>query len=369
MLALCAAHVKEEVIVVKQNAGIDVSKDTFDVAFSYLTADFKTVVVSTRKFSSTAKGFQQLQDWVKGKQQHESAVHFTMEATGVYYEGLAYFLHEKGHLVHVCCAKCKHVVLPNKAHRYAQSLGLKSKTDKIDSRTLAQMLALCAAHVGLERELRLWLPVSPSLLALKQLTRERDALVRCKTDVANQLHAYRHQAKPNKATIVRSKKTISFLEGQITQIDKDIKTFACTVPSTRVNKDKELKTKMDFLLSIPGIGLVSATTIVAETNGFATFESIKQLTSYAGLDVKISESGTWKGKSKISKQGNSHIRKVLYMPALSKIVHDKKTKLFYERLKEKKGVGMIAVVAIMRKLLGLMYTLWKKEEIYKDETQ
>ena len=123
---------------------------------------------------------------------------------------------------------------------------------------------------------------------------------------------------------------------------------------------------MEYLLSIR---MVTATSIVAETNGFAAITSIKQLTSYAGLDVKISESGNWKGKSKISKQGNSRIRKAVYMPALSKIRKDKQTKLFYERLKEKKGVGMVAVVAVGRKLLGLMFSLWKREEMYQDASE
>jgi transposase len=329
--------------VIKQNVGIDVSKDTIDVAFSNLTADFRTVIVSTRKFSNTAKGFKQLQEWANGKRQPGGTVHFTMEATGVYYESLSYFLYEQeGYRVHV--------VLPNRVYKYIQSLGLKSKTDKIDACVLAQM--------GLEREMRQWQPVSPSLLGLKQLTRERDALVRNKTNVSNQLHAYSHQGKPNKETIARSKKLISFLDRQIKQIEKDIKSF--------VDRDKELKTKMEYLLSIPGVGMVSATVIVAETNGFAAIESIKQLTSYAGLDVRISESGKWKGKSTISKRGNSHIRKAVYMPSLSKIRKDKETKQFYERLKDKKGVGMIALIAVGRKLLGLMYTLWKKEEMFMD---
>lgn len=335
-----------KVEVIKQNVGIDVSKDHIDVAFSNLTADFRIVVVSTRKFSNTAKGFKQLQDWVNRKKCPDMAVHFTMEATGVYYEGLAYFLYEQeGYRVHV--------VLPNKVHKYAQSFGLKSKTDKIDACLLAKM--------GLERELRQWQPISPCLLGLRQLTRERDALVRNKTNVSNQLHAYSHQGKPNKETIARSKKLISFLDRQIKQIDKEIKSF--------VNADQELKTKMEYLLSIPGVGMVTAATIVAETNGFAAIGSIKQLTSYAGLDVRISESGKWKGKTKISKRGNSHIRKAIYMPVLSKIRKDKQTKQFYERLKEKKGVGMVAVVAVGRKLLGLMFSLWKKEEMYKNVSE
>ena len=121
--------------IVKQNVGIDVSKEHIDAAFSCLTADFKEVVVSTRKFSNTSKGFHQLRDWVKGKQHPNHALRFTMEATGVYHEGLAYYLLEQSYFVHI--------VLPNKAKKFAQSLGLRSSTDKIDARMLAKM--------GLER--------------------------------------------------------------------------------------------------------------------------------------------------------------------------------------------------------------------------
>jgi transposase len=164
----------KRVKIVKQNVGIDVSKDKIDVTLSELDDFCDDFVVASRKFSNTNEGFKELQEWVNSKKQPNMAVHFTMEATGVYYESLAYFLYgQEGYLVHV--------VLPNKAHKYCQSLGLRSSTDKIDARTLAQM--------GLKRELRHWLPISPSLLGLRQLTRERDALVRNKTSVSNQLHA------------------------------------------------------------------------------------------------------------------------------------------------------------------------------------
>ena len=334
---------KKEKEIIKQNVGVDVSKDDVKVALSNLTTDYHVVVRSTRTFSNTNKGFQELQNWLKGKTEPTLPAHFTMEATGVYYEGLAYFFYERGY--------CLHVVLANYAKKYGQSLGIKSKTDKLDARTLAQM--------GLERELRVWQPVSPSLLGLKQLTRERDALVCNRTAAANQLHAYRHQGKPNKDSIARTVKHISFLDRQVKEIESEITKF--------VNRDKDLKTKMKYLLSIPGVGLLTAAVIVAETNGFAAIESIKQLTSYAGLDVRIAESGTWKGKSKISKRGNSHIRKALFMPSLSRKTHDPTTNRFYERLKEKKGIGMIATVAVERKLLGLMYSLWKKEEMYRHD--
>jgi transposase len=237
-----------------------------------------------------------------------------MEATGVYHEGLAYFLYGLGFKVHV--------VLPNYSKKYAQSLGRKSKTEKLDARTLAQM--------GLEREQLLWQPVSPALLGLKQLTRERDALVRIRTTAANHLHAYSYQGKPNQEAISRTQNHIAFLDKQIKEIEKAVTRF--------VDNDKELQSRMAYLLSIPGVGLLTAATIVAETNGFAGFTSIKQLTSYAGLDVQIAESGAWKGRSRISKKGNTHIRKALYMPALSKIRRDSNTgDIFLNGLKRKKA--------------------------------
>jgi len=149
------------------------------------------------------------------------------------------------------------------------------------------------------------------------------------------------------------------LKQQVSEIEKEIETV--------VESDKPLAERLEYVLSIPGVGMITAVTVVAETNGFATINGIKQLTGFAGLDVKIAESGKWKGKSKISKKGNRYIRKVLMFPAFSFIKCNDKTKKHYERLAEKKGVKMVAAVAIHRKLLGLMYTLWKKQEMFAEQ--
>jgi transposase len=329
--------------VVKQNVGIDVSKDDFKVCFSMYSAELRVKVKGTHTFRNTEKGFAEFHDWSQSKRQTEWDLHVTMEATGVYYEGLAYYLHERHYKVHV--------VLPNQSKSYGKSLGVKSKTDKIDARILGQM--------GLERELRQWQPLSSNFRVLKQLTRERDSLVRERTIASNQKHAYSYQGKPHKDSIDRCVKHISLLNEQIKEIEIEIKKI--------VEGDKLLCSKLKYLQSIPGIGLLTAVTIVSETNGFAVITSIKQLTSYAGLDIKIQESGIWKGKSKISKIGNRYIRKILYMPALCTVKHNNKTAQFYQRLKDKKGTGMIANVAVQRKLLALVYTLWKKEEMFSDK--
>ncbi|MDR0812065.1 MAG: transposase [Paludibacter sp.] len=172
----------------------------------------------------------------------------------------------------------------------------------------------------------------------------------------NHLHAFLHQGKPQQKIISRTNSQIKLFDRQIKEIDKEIKQF--------VNQAVELKRKISFLESIPGVGLLTAAVIVAETGGFATITSIKQLTSYAGLDVKIAESGKWKGRSKISKAGNSHIRKALYMPSMSRVRYDKTAKTFYCRLQQKNTNGKFALVAVQRKMLGLMYTLWKNGTMY-----
>lgn len=74
-----------------------------------------------------------------------------------------------------------------------------------------------------------------------------------------------------------------------------------------IENDEEVKRKLNIVLTIKGDGFICATTVIAETNGFAAILNQKQLTSYAGYDVKLRESGKYSGRSKISKQGNAHI--------------------------------------------------------------
>lgn len=323
--------------LIKQNVGIDISKDDFKVALTALNESFEIIALGSKTFTNSKAGFNALLQWVASKEIKSLKPTFTMEATGVYYESLAYYLIEQEYIVFV--------VLPNQSKKYAESLGAKSKTDKIDASILAKM--------GIERKLRSWQP-HPCFIMLKQLTRERDTIIQERSNVKNQLHAYKHQGKVSLTSIARSQRRIAMLKDQVNEIEKEITKI--------IQQDKALADRLDNVQSIPGVGLITAVIIVAETNGFASIVNIKQLTSYAGLDVQIAESGLWKGKSRISKKGNSHIRKALYFPSLTKIKYDSPTKQYYERLKNKKAKPMIAAVAVQRKLLGLIYTLWKKNE-------
>ena len=67
---------------------------------------------------------------------------------------------------------------------------------------------------------------------------------------------------------------------------------------------------------------------------------------------------------KISKKGNVRLRSALYMPALSSSMYDNRLKSFYNRVNDGREVKKNGVIAVMRKLLILIYTLWKKDEEY-----
>ena len=129
-----------------------------------------------------------------------------------------------------------------------------------------------------------------------------------------------------------------------------------------------MKHLLVILCSLPGVGLLTAVTVLAETNGFDLIRNKRQLASYAGFDVKEKQSGTSvKGKSRISKKGNKYLRKAMHFPALTAIRHDERFKAVFARIVSKHGIKMKAAVAVQRKLPEMMYTLYKTRTAYDKE--
>jgi transposase len=279
--------------------------------------------------------------WVKKLAAKEVKVRFVMEATGVYHEKLAYYLTDHGYEVSI--------VLPNKISNYAKTLELKTVTDKTASQAICQF--------GLERKLDIWEKPKEIFRTIKQLTRERDQLIAERTMIKNQLHAEKTEAYPNKDSITRMNKRIHL----ISQQEKEIRAAVAKV----IKQDKELEAKIDKITSITGVGALTAAIVVGETNGFELIRSKKQLINYAGMNVKEKQSGTSvKGKPKMSKKGNQHLRKAMHLPALSAIRHDLRFKAVFVRLVSRHGIKMKAVVAVQKKLLEMIYTLWKTNADY-----
>ena len=327
--------------IVKQVAAIDVAQKELVVCLGRMYDDWTPELYAHKTFANGAKGFEALLAWVQKHSDQSIAIRFVMEATGVYHEALAYFLEEKDKEVTI--------VLPSKISSYMRTLDVKTITDKTASEAIARF--------GIERKLDTWKRPKDIFRKLRQLTRERDQIVEERTMVKNQLHADRTEAYSNKSSLARINARIKILNKQ----EQEIKTEIAELLSS----DTEIKKTVVLICSLSGIGLLTAAIVLAETNGFNLIRNKRQLASYAGFDVREKQSGTSiKGKPKISKKGNKHLRKAMHLPALSAIRHDQRFKAVFARLVSKHGIKMKAAVAVQRRLLEMIYTIYKTNKKY-----
>lgn len=301
--------------VVKQSVGIDVAQKELVVTYGRMFDDFSIEMHAYNVFKNNDPGSHQK---------------------------LAYYLDENAYKVSV--------VLPNKISNYFRTLEVKTINDKTASETIARF--------GLERVLDQWKRPSELYKKLQQLTRERNQLVSERVVIKNQLHAEQNEAHPNASSIKRFKARMRFINQQENEIKKEIDAI--------VKSDKTLKEEIDRITTITGVGQLTAVIVLAETNGFELIRNKKQLTSYAGLDVREKTSGTSvKGKPRISKKGNKNLRSAMHLPALTAIKHNEKFKGIYARLVSKDGIKMKGVVAVQRKILELIYVLHKNKTVYQ----
>ena len=327
--------------IVKQVAAIDVAQKELVVCLGRMYDDWTPELYAHKTFANAAKGFEALLAWVQKHSDQSIAIRFVMEATGVYHEALAYFLEEKDKEVTI--------VLPSKISSYMRTLDVKTITDKTASEAIARF--------GIERKLDTWKRPKDIFRKLRQLTRQRVQIVEERTMVKNQLHADRTEAYSNKSSLARINARIKILNKQ----EQEIKTEIAELLSS----DTEIKKTVVLICSLSGIGLLTAAIVLAETNGFDLIRNKRQLASYAGFDVREKQSGTSiKGKPKISKKGNKHLRKAMHLPALSAIRHDQRFKAVFARLVSKHGIKMKAVVAVQRRLLEMIYTIYKTNKKY-----
>ncbi|ANE53184.1 IS110 family transposase [Flavisolibacter tropicus] len=330
--------------IVKQVAGIDVAAKELVVTLGRMYDDWTPEIYASKSFANNQKGFLSLVLWVKKLTGAVEAVRYVMEATGVYHEALAYFLEAQGHPLTI--------VLPSKISNYFKTLDVKSVTDTTAAEAIARF--------GLERKLDNWKKPNAVFKKLRQLTRERDQVVEARTVAKNQLHAEAAEAEPGPNTVARLKKQIAFFTKQEKEIKEEIRAL--------VKADPQVSQAVDIMSTLPGVGSLTAAIVLAETNGFELVRNKRQLSSYAGLDVKEKQSGTSvKGKPRISKKGNKQLRKAMHLPALAAIRHAPRFKAVYARLVARHGIKMKAAVAVQRKLLEIMYVMYKTKTPYQKE--
>ena len=335
--------------IVKTIIGIDVGSKLFYACYKVKLTNGKVLIKGTKAFENTTKGIAEFYQWFKKRSKPTDVKPiFVMEATGVYYENLAYYLDEREEAVSVQLAQ--------KVKYFAKGCNLKTKTDKVDAKMIAEF--------GIEKDLAnngLWTPPSKEFKLVRDLTREHTSLVGDRTRAKSQIHALERSFVSNSNVVDLKEKQVEFYNKQIKTIEEEIRRI--------VKQDKELYSKIQNIETIKGLGFMTIMKVVTETNGFLLFSSIRQLVSYAGLDIIEHESGTIVGKTRISKKGNARIRSALYMPAMAAVRSNSTLKVFYERLNQGKRVKKQGLIAVMRKLLILIYTLWKKNEKFIENHQ
>jgi transposase len=330
--------------LIKYVIGIDIAKEKFDACLMSVDVQLNYKAKATHKFSNTTGGFKELLQWKHKHCKEKAPVQTLMEASGVYHEKLAIWLTEKE--MQVC------VVLPNKARKYMQALGLKTKNDKIDAQGLALM---CAQH-----KFDVWQPIAKFYYQLRLLTRHYQNTQEAKAMFFNQHHALQHSGYSSKQVSKQLEKTIAIFEKQVKENKQHI--------IEHINTNQEVKRKVNQICKIKGVDILTVATILAETNGFELFKNQGQLVSYAGYDVIENQSGNHIGKTRISKKGNSRIRRILHMPAFN-VVRFKETSFvnLYQRVYGSTKMKMKAYVAVQKKILVVIYALWKKDQAYQTD--
>lgn len=304
--------------------GIDVSKQTFDVA---LLGGPQT---DRGQFSNDKTGFGKLRRWLKKK--GASSVHACLEATGRYWMELALFLHEQGHSVSV--------VNPKLIKKHGEATMQRNKTDAQDALTIADYCA--------KQQPDLWEPPSAAYRQLQAMVRHVQAL---KADRTRQMNR-RQSGITNPEVLASIDAHIAFLEAQIEELEARI--------HEHIDQDPDLKADKELLMTIPGIGQTTAAVFLAEVPDVTLFAQARQVAAFAGLTPGQQQSGTsLNSPGKLVKWGNARMRAAFYMPALSAHNHNPIAAALRERLLRRGKSKMTVVVAVMRKLVHLCYGVLK----------
>jgi len=304
--------------------GIDVAKETLDVA-----------LVSERQrtygqFGNDVAGYAALLRWLKKRKLAEC--HACLEATGVYGEGITEELYKQGITVSV--------VNPARVRGYADSQLSRNKTDKLDAYLLADFCRTFNPEA--------WTPPPPEWRELRALVRHLEDLSHAHQQLTNQMDS----GTPSAIVQTHWQTQLALLNEHSQQVKQAI--------TVHLDHYPDLKRQKDLLISIPGIGDLTAARLLAECRSLTAFTNVRQLVAFAGLNPRHHQSGTSICKhTAISHRGSASLRAALYMPAIVAKRHNPVLRRFAQRLLDRGLAPKAVVVAVMRKLLHLAYGVLK----------
>jgi len=310
-------------------AGVDVSQETLDVA-----ARDHRGTDRTAQFANTATGHRQLIRWLtKGGQ----SARVVLEATGVYSLDVALALHAAPRLEVM-------VVNPRAARQFAQACLQRSSTDA----TMAVALREYAARM----EFVPWGPPPESVRHLRAIARRIVTLTEERAREQSRAHAAAASAATPAVVVNDIAVNVRHLQRRLAELQRHALALIQTDPA--------LRQAYHHLISVRGIAATSAIQLLGELLVLPGDMTVRQWVAHSGLDVRHVTSGTSVHKRpRISKQGNAHVRRALYMPALVAVRHEPHVRIFYEQLLAAGKQPLQALVAVMRKLLHAIYGMLK----------
>ena len=311
------------------NLGIDIAKAKF--AMALLLPDGK---VRHKSCANTPTGFAELAAWLQ--RQQVTTVHACLEATGTYGEALATWLHEAGHVVSV--------INPAIIHAYARTQLARNKTDRLDAELIARFTAT--------QQPPAWAPPAPEIRQLQALVRRLDALQGMRTQELNRLEAGVAVA----AVRASIEAVLANLNAQIAHVQQLIR--------DHLDRHPGLRAQRELLTTIPGIGEATAAVLIAELFD-KSYTNARQAAAFAGLVPRIAESGTLRGRSRLSKMGPGRLRKALYFPAIAALRFNPTIRAVRTRLRAAEKPSMVIIGAAMRKLIHLAYGVLKSGRAYE----
>ena len=309
--------------------GIDVSKDSFVAAYP------KKSGYSTKTFPNTTSGVRQ---FITSLPEDS---HCVMEATGNYSMLLLYLLQQANIIVSM--------ENPQKIKYFARAMLSTTKTDEID----AKLIAL----YGEKMEPAPYKISSESIILLKQKRTVLRQLKKQLTAMINLQHSLSVLPKQDPTAKVATEQTIKFLRKQISKMEEEITNIS----------NKEFKRQMELLTSIKGIGENIASALIMATGGFTYFSSAKQISRFLGLCPTYQQSGTSVNiKGHINRNGDTHLRSMMYVVAFSSIRSNTACRETYERLRSNGKSGRVAIIAVANKLIRQAFAVVTNNRPYID---
>jgi len=286
-----------------------------------------------REFPNLPTGHGDLVRWLRSVR---GEVRVCLEATGLYGLDVALALDDAG--ISVMVAN------PRAVRHFAQASMQRSKTDQRDAVVLREFAR--------RMEFEPWRRLSTSALHLLAVARRFRAVVEMQTAEKNRLHA----AGVSRALPAMLRREV---ERSIARLQRDRERLL-RMAGELVRQDPELARRHALLLSTCGIAETSALPLLAELHHFGPDATARQWVAYAGLDPREHTSGSSVAqKPRISRKGNSNLRRALYMPAVVASQREPHLKAFYERLLARGKTKRQAQVAVMRKLLHGIFGMFK----------